>query len=412
MYIPLINKKQSVYGVPSTVNLKHLKNVPQIIPQKSSPPETSLPNFVNYYADLAGCGFWRIKWPEYLLNINQKAAVTSLAQMVFDGNWYKNIKAIKMQRQASNIQLQFFKDLKKLQTNFNYRLIYEIDDVVFGKDIPDYNHQKYAFLNEEINSNITEMMKNSDEITVATSYMKDYYFNEINHHKITVIPNYIPKFWADRFYNTNLLASNFDKNKKKPRVLYAGSATHLNRETSKGKIKDDFTHVIDSIIKARKDFTFVWKGAFPYEMKQYIQSGEMEFYPWSKLPNMMEDIHKLNCVVAYAPLADNTFNRCKSNIKILENGSLGIPGTYQNLQPYKEATFKFDTGSDLIDQLKHITKNHANYMMYSRQARLFTESMWLENHLDEHFDVYDSEWASPQRNKNLNLIKNNSDQKI
>lgn len=38
--------------------------------------------------------------------------------------------------------------------------------------------------------------------------------------------------------------------------------------------------------------------------------------------------------LAIAPLADNTFNRCKSSMKYLEYSALGIPGVYSRIPPY------------------------------------------------------------------------------
>jgi len=412
MYNPNFSKKVLTHGIPSTVNLKHLNpNVP-IKNIKQSPPEVNLPHFVNYYADLAGCGFWRIKWPEYLLNINNKAAVTSLAQMVFDGNWYKNIKTIKFQRQATTIQKRFLEDLVKLKKEFKYNLLYEIDDVVFGQDIPNYNHQKRAFTDPEINSNILSMMQSVDEITVTTPTLKEYYKEKTNHSKITIIPNYIPKFWAGRLYDNSHITSSFDKNKKRPRILYAGSATHIKPPSINSNEPDDFSHVIESIIRARKDFKFVFKGAYPYQLKPYIEAGEIEYHGWSPLLKLPTDLLDLNCNAVIAPLANNTFNKCKSNIKMLEAGALGLPGAYQDLDPYKDAPLKFQTGEELIDQLKLITKSHGNYIKHSQNSYKIASSMWLEDHISEHFDVYNSSWGSAERNKNLELIKNNLDQKI
>ena len=402
-----------VQGVPPNVNFKHLHNKPNLLlNNKPKIPELDLPNFLNYVADLSGCGFWRIKWPEYLLNILQKAHVTTVAQMIFDPRFYKDLKSIRFQRQATTIQKKFFDDLKKLKQEFKYRTIYEIDDIVFGQDIPDYNAQKKAFQNEEINSNILHMMQNCDEMTVSTSYIKDYYKNKTGHTKITVLPCYIPRFWAGRFFNKNKIDQNFNRNKKRPRILYAGSATHLKQKNMEAGILDDFSHVVKDIIKARKDFVFVWKGCFPAEVYDYVKSGEMEFHPWSKLCNTHESISDLNCNAAYAPLNNNLFNECKANIKMLEAGAHGLPGAYQNIEPYKDAQFKFNNGAELIDQLKLITSKNSNYMQLSQKAYDFTNEMWLEDHILEHFDVYNYEWGSKERNLNTQLIKNNNDQKI
>jgi hypothetical protein len=60
--------------------------------------------YVNYIADYGGCGFWRILWPEMVLNMKGKAFSTSLTAMVFDPSWYQNVKCVKLQRQVSQSQ--------------------------------------------------------------------------------------------------------------------------------------------------------------------------------------------------------------------------------------------------------------------------------------------------------------------
>ena len=40
--------------------------------------------------------------------------------------------------------------------------------------------------------------------------------------------------------------------------------------------------------------------------------------------------------IAIAPLEDNKFNRCKSNLKILEAGLKGLPIFVQNIHPYTD----------------------------------------------------------------------------
>lgn len=48
--------------------------------------------------------------------------------------------------------------------------------------------------------------------------------------------------------------------------------------------------------------------------------------------------------IAVAPLADNPFNRCKSNIKWLEFSACGIPGVYADLPPYSGSIRHGETG--------------------------------------------------------------------
>jgi hypothetical protein len=287
-----------------------------------------------------------------------------------------------------------------------------IDYIVFKEDIPDYNRCKDAFVNQRNLDSILEIMGMMDEITVTCDYMKEYYMEKTGNKKITVIPNYPPKFWLDRFYDKQRIEELYDKNKKRPRVLYAGSGTHID-VTNRTGMKDDFSHVIDEIIKARKKFKFVWKGCFPLAVKPFIDNGEMEYVDWSPLMDLPKDIYKIGANVAFAPLIDNVFNKSKSNIKMIEAGAFGMPGVYQNLCTYKDAELKFDKGSDLISKLEHITSDFDRYMGFSDRARKFTEGLWLEDHLDEYDALYNTEWGSKERNeKSKILVENNPEQRV
>ena len=375
-------------------------------------PESNLPRALNYYADYGGCGFWRMIWPEFMLNQYQKACISGLTCMVMDLRFYQGIKAIRMQRQATPVQKAFISELKKASSQMGFRLIYEVDDIVFKDDIPDYNRCKDAFCDQNIIDSILDIMGMMDEITVTCKYMKEYYMDKTGNKNITVIPNYPPKFWLDRFYDKQRIERLYDQNKKRPRILYSGSGTHVDVLNRTG-LNDDFGHVVQSIIKARKKFKFVWKGCYPLALKPYIDNGEMEFIDWSPLPDYPQGLVDANCNAVFAPLVDNVFNKSKSNIKMVEAGALGLPGAYQNLCTYEEADHKFITGDDLINQLEHLTSDFDRYMDISAKARQFTDGLWLEDHINEYEALYFTDFGSKERKEKApRLIELNPDQDI
>lgn len=393
----------------SYVALKPI-HVPSLPPPKM--PEASLPRCLNYYADYGGCGFWRMIWPEYCMNAYNKAVITGLTCMVLDLRFYQNIKSIRFQRQATGHQKKFVEELHKRKSEFGYRMIYEVDDIVFKEDIPDYNRCKEAFCENTVGENIKEIIEKMDEMTVTCQYMKDYYLEKTNLKNITIIPNYAPKFWLDGFYDKSRTEKIYEKNKKRPRILYAGSGTHIDVLNNTG-FNDDFSHVVNEIIKARKKFKFVWKGCYPLAVKPFINSGEMEYIEWSPLLDLPKSIYDAECVSAFAPLQENIFNKSKSNIKMIESGALGMPSAFQDLCTYEGADFKFKTGKDLISQLETITSDFNTYMKASERCRKFAEGMWLEDHLDIYEALYLTSWGSKERNEmSSKLIELNPDQKF
>ena len=405
-----IYKPGTVYGLPSMNNSIDVQSQTVNKPSDNPPPPgQDIPRALNYFADYSGCGFWRMIWPGHLLTAYQQTIITGSTCMIRDNAFYQPLKSVRLQRQASPGQLQFYKQLRSMADQHGFRLIYEIDDIVFHEDIPDYNKFKFAFENPEIRDSIVQMMDMSDEITCTCDYMKQYFSSKINNKNITVIPNYPPRFWLDGFYDENTLAKNYDrhvKKRKRPRVLYAGSGAHHDVDNKTG-YKDDFQHVRDVIRKTSNQIQWVFLGAYPPVLHDLVRSGKIEYHQWQHIYDLPRYIHdlKINCMVA--PLTDNTFNRCKSDIKYIEACGHGIPVVCQDMVTYENADFKFNTGDDMIDQIKNILKDKQQYMKACRRARQYIQDKWLElpDNLNKYRELYTIPYGDPTR-VNINKINN------
>ena len=374
---------------------------PQRSPQvdQTQPRELSLPRYVNYLADYSGCGFWRILWPENLINATGVGCSTSLTAMVFDPRWYTGVKCIKVQRQASNDQREFVKYLKSIQPQHGFKLVYEVDDVVFREDIPDYNKFKFAFDNDEIRNNCIEIINLCDEVTVTCDYMRKLYQERTGKKEITVIPNFVPYSWMGHQYNKNRIWSNYDNNKKKPRVLYTGSGAHYDVDNKNGGV-DDFSHVVELVKKTVDKYQWVFVGAFPPPLLPYVQNKKIEFHNWQSLADYPDFINSLNAQVMIAPLLDNSFNRSKSDIKFIEACVLGLPCLVQDMETYKNAPefLKFKTGDDLEHKLESILKNKAQYYRNTELFRHIGMQRFLESkeNIGCHLEVLNTPYGSPE----------------
>ena len=348
-------------------------------------PEEGLPRFLNYYADYSGCGHWRMIWPEQIMNAHNKAVVHGTTVMNLDERYYGQVKGVRIQRQATPQQKQFVSWLRQLADKNNFRLIYEIDDICFGEDIPDYNKYKTAFTDPEIRKSSQEMMAMCDEITVTCPFMRDYYREKTGNQNVTVLPNFMPKFWLDRFYDPSRTMESYDKNKKKPRILYAGSGAHFDVE-QRVKFKDDFYHVNDVIRKTVDKYQWVFLGAHPLPIIDLVRSGKVEFHPWRKLYEYGQGLYDLNVNMIVAPLMDNTFNRAKSDLKYIEACALGLPIACQDLCTYENAPIKFITGDDMIAQIEKTLSDRKYYKAICKKARQYADTRWLED--DKNIDCY------------------------
>lgn len=373
-------------------------------PATLRPPEMDLSRALNYYADFSGCGFWRMIWPEHLLNANQRMVMHGSTVMCFDPNYFRGIKSVRIQRQATPNQLRFVKFLKEISKQHNFRIIYEIDDICFAEDIPEYNKFKPAFTDPEIRKTAQEIMGLCDEITVTCKFMQDYYRDKTGNRNVTVIPNYPPKLWMGRFYNEKKISENFDAHDSRPRILYAGSGAHFDVD-KRVNYKDDFEHVVETIIKTRHKFRWVFLGAYPLPLRPYITNGDLEFHQWQSLYDYPEKIYNLNINMLVAPLQDNIFNRAKSDLKFIEACSYGLPIACQDLCTYENAPLKFKTGDEMIDLIEDTLSKKGKYMNQSAKYRKLAESRWLENkdNLDKYFELYNYPYGDPNR-KLINSI--------
>jgi hypothetical protein len=385
-------------------------------------PGEGLPRVYHYCADQGGCAFWRLIFPGDEMLANNKAVIQTFYQMILDPRAYFGISAIRLQRQCSKEQLEFIKHLRniseelKRQGQPGFRIIWESDDIVNAKDggIPAYNACRSAFEDPQIVENVREMTKYIDEMTVSSVYLKEYYRKLFNFNKISVIPNYVPRFWFDKNISVDQAVENYKKHKERPRILYAGSMTHFDVGNLNGQV-DDFYHVSDFIIKdleEDKKYSWVFVGGFPYKLKKYIDNGQIEYHPWTSITEYPRLLASLNVNLMYAPLADNTFNRAKANIKLTEGAALKIPCVAQNLDCYNSDgwPYLFDTGEQLMQQIGDILESEESFRKAVEQCEKYVSKYWLSEHLAEWTNVYSTPYGDPKRKEQPDFYERNKEQ--
>ena len=369
-------------------------------------PGNDIPRFLNFLADYTGCGHWRMLWPEQVMNAYRHCVIQSSTVMISDLKHFTGVDCIRVQRQASPAQKRY---LEFLRQHTSARIIYEIDDICFGEDIPDYNPFKSAFTSTETRQSIQDMMEFCDEMTVTCPSMKQYFLERTNQTNITVIPNYLPRLWIDRFYDRKQRSRSYDRNIKKPRILYAGSSSHFDIHRKNSGI-DDLTHVIDNIIKTVDKFQWVFLGGKPTQLEGLISSGKIEFHKWAPLLDYPSHVTDLDITAMVAPLADNIFNECKSNIKYLEASALGIRIVCQSGPTYDICKDTFTTGDQMIIQLENILCTKKKYMSICDRNHSSINNMWLENENNrlKYDELYKHPYGNPARTNinKLNDIKN------
>lgn len=371
--------RNSAQRINSTRLARTIPNLqPTQRPRRKAPPNKSV---LLFPSDKNGCGFYRTMIPFNYLTAKHEFDATTLYAFVFDMNFIARTKWLRFQRQVTNAQLRVIKEYKKVirQTKSSAKIAYEIDDLVH--EIEMSNIIAYQFYTKTRRDNLIEIMKMSDTVTVSTEFLKDYYEEKFNIDNIVVIPNFLPKFlWADKGKRDKRAAG------KKPRVLWAGSASHVGKG-------GDLEFLIPLIKKTKDEFEWVFFGVMPPE----LDGMGLEFHSWADFWSYPAALDAIDADVALCPIKDTVFNYAKSDLKVLEYSALNMPSICssigEGMGPYDmhEGICAVENNSDdWYQAIKAVVTDDAVHQNFLDVGRNILEERWLENdnNIQHYLDVY------------------------
>jgi hypothetical protein len=343
-------------------------------------------DFVHVASDKSGCSWWRLCLVDQYGNYSQKADITPISTTIDSTSfWDRNFEAVRIQREYSDQEVAYYRMLNRMFCDRGYRtkLIWEIDDIVIGGKLPGFNMAKKFFEQPHIQDNMKRIVELCDHVTVVSDYMAKMYEPFFGGKEIRVLENYSHKGWFDGLYDLNRRMRLYEENRKRPRILIAGAGTHMLVGSTSPSDQGDYKHMMQMFVKTRKDFKWVFMGHIPAPLEPFVDNGDMEFVPWVNLVEYPVALEATNAQVLVAPLEPNDFNRAKSNIKERESYYLGRPCVCQNIEPYANAPFRFNTADEAVDHVKYILKDAQTYEGECRAFRDRAKGVWLE-------DVWDS----------------------
>jgi len=238
-----------------------------------------------------------------------------------------NVDNINIIKEADLIVIQRFFPRKETEDVINRILasgkpvIYETDDLL--TDIPAGNGSH--LLGEKAAFRIQEFLPKVQAVTVSTENLAKVY-RQYNRH-IHVLPNLI-----DETLWTRTSPAGCDKLV----ICYAGTPTH----------QDDLAIIEEALERIAVAFadrvTFKFIGCTTKRISRIPGFSFLEFN--AAYSPYAQFLQKTEIDIALAPLKDNQFNRCKSNIKWLEYSACGIAGVYSDLPPYNTSVRNGETG--------------------------------------------------------------------
>ena len=366
----------------------------------NSSHDPPLQRAIQIYTKGGGCPFWRMIWPGYQLNLTELVQISQ--QDIFTRNImdYARVNVIHVQKKLSRSHISFYKKLHAMKNRFNFRMVFELDDALFKEDIPDYNQAKHIFEAEGIYNHLKEGIELFDEVTVTTHNLKNYYQEKTDQKNFSVIPNYPPMFWIGREYDEEILRRNYRRYRSRPRILYAGSASHFDiRPIHPDDIVDDFTPVKEAVLSTLEKYQWIFVGAMPKCLDPFVSAGLVEFHSWKSMALYPRLLAALQVNMWIAPLMHNRFNECKSDLKVLEASALGHPIACQNISTYAIAPIKFDTGDEMLKRIDETLSTEESYINASREGRRAIQGRWLENkeNIGKYLDLYLHPYQSERR---------------
>lgn len=212
-----------------------------------------------------------------------------------------------------------------LRAKYGKPFVSEFDDYIFS--IPRANRASACYKpGGDLTRIALAQMKLSDALVVSTPYLKELY-QPINP-RVHVVENAI---------DLSLWRRDSSPAPQRVTIGWMGGGTH---NEDHGMIKDAVMEVLEKNPGVR--FHYISGGPVPDFFKgvKGIQ-WDHEFKAIDKYPRWISR-QKFN--VGIAPLVDNNFNRCKSNLRWLEYSAMGIPTVASPVTHFKETIRDRETG--------------------------------------------------------------------
>lgn len=350
------------------------------------------PLIIGYLRDYGGCGHFRMIYPMNMINSKfshtGKINCTLFPTMMYQDNVIPHVRSFVFQRPIGEDQIYKINAYKKYQKDYQYKMIGELDDYIFEypEYHPGYEHNTIKQL-RTLYVNLSKM----DEITVSTDNLKNELIELGLTNKITVIKNYLPK----HLYETDVKRYRLQEIKK-PKIAFTGSNFHYNNEK---KLEGDFNdNIKEFILDNNETYDFLFFGDYPYFVKDLVDEGKITIVPFTNPVEYAANLRKYRIDFVIAPLAENVFNSCKSDLRYLESAAIGAlfigsKFTGKLTSPYQRNKITF-TKNTTKEQLKELIETYSNNLeLFNKeldQQYQDISSRWLENinNIMEYIEVY------------------------
>lgn len=297
---PAYNRSLSISGAPFQLEADTTFGTPSL-PWRPVPVGLVIP------ADPYGSGHYRVMLPSKAMRAHGLAD----ARVSFRYPGPVELERLSpdfaiLQRQMVWSRMEPQKRLARFSRCFK---VAELDDYL--PNLPLKSAHKKDFPSDVMRS-MRAALKIADRFVVSTDALADAL--QGFHPDIRVVQNRLPLEWWAHLRPER-------RTGKRPRVGWAGGSSH----------RGDLEMVADVVEALADEVEWVFFGMCPDRLRPFVH----EFHNGVQIEKYPERLAALNLDVAIAPLEDNLFNRCKSNLRLLEFGACGFPVVCSDITPYR-----------------------------------------------------------------------------
>lgn len=272
-------------------------------------PAAARPRVLALPADDSGSGIYRVCLPAGAATEKDLAAVRIAAGYPAPVQFERlGIQALFSQRQVDDNHLQALAELRDLLPGL--RVVMDFDDLLTAVSPHSYHHRTMW---KDMPQRLRALGGMIDCLTVSTAPLAEEmlaYHADVRH-----IPNGIdPRLWVPRPAPVRAGGA-------KLRVGWAGGISHAG----------DLKQIEKVVAELAGEVDWVFLGMTLDSLQPYLTEFHLGV-PFADYPRKLAE---LDLDLAIAPLELNRFNECKSNLRLLEYGALGIPVVATDILPYR-----------------------------------------------------------------------------
>ncbi|GAB2563938.1 glycosyltransferase family 92 protein [Dyella jejuensis] len=267
-----------------------------------------LPRMFCVAADEHGCGHYRVLQPFASMQrggmIEGMIADVHLQPVAMERF---QPTSLVLQRQVAEHQIKLLESYRDFSHAFK---VFELDDLI--QQIP-VKSMFYDAMPKDVIKSLRRALATVDRFVVSTDTLAGEF--EGFHSDIRVVRNRLPVNWWSELKNQRRVG-------RKPRVGWGGGSSH----------RGDLELIADVVRDLADEVEWVFLGMCPDKLRPYVH----EFHTGVPIHEYPRKLASLNLDLALAPLEENAFNFCKSNLRLLEYGACGFPVVCTDIVCYQD----------------------------------------------------------------------------